>query len=347
MPVTSGVPVLVMRGGTAKCAYFLAGDLPADPGERDALLGALGSEPSRAAVVGPSGDPAADVDCLVVRGAYGWLELLAGVGAVAVERELVAPRTGVTPVRVRLLAVERPRIVTVHVPVRDGRAEYAGDTGISGVPGTGARVLIEFPPGGDAVLLPTGRVVDDLGGVPATLIGAGAPMIVVPAAALGVSGYETPARLEYDERLRARLASLRLTAGAMLGLGDVTNRESPEICLVAPPVGGGGLCVRMAGRDGVCPSIGVFPAMRLAAAAALPGSTAARARRPAAAGVPTDVLRLEHPGGFLDVRAEVTGPAGSIRMGRSAVVSTARLLLAGQAFASGAAGVTREDPVER
>ena len=33
-----GVPCLWMRGGTSKGAYFLAGDLPADPGERDVLI---------------------------------------------------------------------------------------------------------------------------------------------------------------------------------------------------------------------------------------------------------------------------------------------------------------------
>ncbi|BCY12381.1 PrpF domain-containing protein [Actinoplanes sp. L3-i22] len=327
MLVASGVPVLVMRGGAAKCAYFLAGDLPADPGE---LLDGLGV--GRVAVAGCSEDPDADVDCLVVRGADGWVELLAGVGAFAVERDLVAARTGVVPVRVRMILEGDSRTATVYVPVRGGRAEYAGDTAISGVPGTGARVLIEFAHGADSVLLPTGRVVDDLGGVPATLIGNGAPVVVIPAAALGVSGYETPARLEYDERLRARLGTLRLKAGAMLGLGDVTDRDVPAICLVAPPVAGGGLCVRVVGQDRVDPSIGAFPAMSLAAAAGLLGSVAARARRPAGADVPRDVLRLEHPGGFLDVQAEVTGRAGAIRMGRSAIVSTARLLLTGLAF---------------
>ncbi|HEX4225571.1 MAG TPA: PrpF domain-containing protein [Pseudonocardiaceae bacterium] len=34
----TGVRCLLMRGGTSKGAYFLAGDLPADPAERDDLL---------------------------------------------------------------------------------------------------------------------------------------------------------------------------------------------------------------------------------------------------------------------------------------------------------------------
>lgn len=321
MLITSGIPVLLMRGGAAKCAYFLAGDLPSDP---DPVLAALG-ETCRVAVVGRSADPCADVECLVVRGADDGVELLAGVGAFAVERELVPARGGVVPVRVRA-GSRNP--VTVYVPVRDGRPLYTGDTVISGVSGSGARVLIEFAHGADSVLLPTGRVADDLCGVPATLIGNGAPIVVVAAAALGVSGYETPARLSYDHGLCARVEALRMRAGAMLGLGDVSGQPAPEMCLVAPPIAGGGLSVRVFGQA----SISVFSAMSLAAAAGLMGSPAARCRRPAGAGVPRDVLRVEHPGGFLDVQAEVTGKIGAIRMGRSAVVSTVRLLLSGHAF---------------
>ncbi len=33
-----GVPCMIMRGGTSKGLYFLASDLPSDPGARNALL---------------------------------------------------------------------------------------------------------------------------------------------------------------------------------------------------------------------------------------------------------------------------------------------------------------------
>ncbi len=329
MLIASGIPVLVVRGGAAKCAYFLAADLPSDPRERAETVTALLGPSCPAVVVDHAEDPAADVDCLVVQGAPGPVELLAGVGAFAVERRLVPARTSVVPVRARM---PDGVVATVRVPARGGRPEYTGDTAISGVAGTGARVLIEFAHGADSVLLPTGRAVDDLCGVPATLIGNGAPVVVVAAAALGVSGYETPARLEYDHRLRARVEGLRMKAGAILGLGDVSDRSAPQMCLVATPAAGGGLCVRVFGPGRVHPSIDAFSAMSLAAAAGLLGGVAVRSRRPAAPGVPRDVLRLEHPSGFLDVQAEVTGKAGAVRMSRSAVVTTARLLLEGHAF---------------
>ncbi|GAA2688667.1 PrpF domain-containing protein [Actinoplanes palleronii] len=352
MLVRSGVSVLVIRSGTVQGAYFRAGELPA----------AFDAVDVTAVVVGRSAEPGVDVDCEFPGGAADRAGLLAGAGVFALERGLVAAGAGSgagagagdgagsVPVRVRM--AETGVVVTVHVPDVPGGG-YAGDTAISGVPGTAARVLIEFADGADAALLPTGRVVDDLGGVPASLIGggvparligAGVPVVLVAAAVLGVTGYETPARLEYDDRLRAALEALRLRAGRLLGLGAVmTDREVPELCLLAPPVAGGGLCVRMVVRGRVQPAIGFRSALSVAAAAALPGSVAAQMSRPArvvglrtaAVGLRTGgvglrtgaaaVLRIEHPTGFLDVQTGVPD-----RPGANAVVTTARPLLDGQ-----------------
>ena len=78
----AGLPCLLMRGGTSKGAYFLAEDLPADPGERDDLLlrimgspdarqidGIGGAHPltSKVAVISPSVRPDADVDYLFLQ----------------------------------------------------------------------------------------------------------------------------------------------------------------------------------------------------------------------------------------------------------------------------------------
>ena len=108
----------LMRGGTSKGAYFLAGDLPADPAERDGLLlrimgspdprqidGLGGAHPltSKVAVVSASDDPEADVDYLFLQVVVDRPEvsdrqncgnILAGVGPFAVERGLVVPGDG-------------------------------------------------------------------------------------------------------------------------------------------------------------------------------------------------------------------------------------------------------------
>ncbi|MEU4156787.1 PrpF domain-containing protein [Actinoplanes sp. NPDC026670] len=315
-----GIPVQVLRGGRSRGAYFVGSDLPSDPAERDRLLPRLLDWPcplaGRVAVVDRSADLAGGVDYRFLRvGGDSVTEprpcadLLAGVGPFAIGRGLVAITGDVTGVRVRMPATGA--VATVHVATPGGRLAYAGDTVVSGVPGAAARLLIEFD--GDAVL-PTGRVADDLDGVPVTLLDNGAPVALAEAAALGVTGHETPTRLEYDQRLRHRVDRLRRLAGELIG-------SVPKVCLLAPPAGGGSLSTRtfLAGR--VHTAIGVRAAVGVGAAATLPGSVAARLLRVADRSVvPRDVLRLEHPTGFLDV---VPG---------SSAVSTARLVLDGRLF---------------
>jgi 4-oxalomesaconate tautomerase len=316
-----GIPVQVFRGGRSRGAYFRGGDLPADPAERDRLLSRLLDRPyplaAQVALVDRCADPSADVDYRFLRLDGEAVteprpcgDLLAGVGPFAVERGLVAVTGDTTAVRVRMPATGAR--ATVHVPTPGGRAVYAGDTAVSGVPGTAARLLIEF---GDVAMLPTGRIADDLDGVPVTLVDNGVPVLLAEAAALGVTGHETPTRLEYDERLRHRVDRLRRLAGELLG-------TVPKMCLLAPPADGGSLSTRTFLSHRVHASIGIRAAAGVGAAAVLPGSVAARLLRVAdRAVVPRDVLRLEHPTGFLDV---VPG---------SSVVSTARLVLDGHVFA--------------
>ncbi|BEL02429.1 4-oxalomesaconate tautomerase [Actinoplanes sichuanensis] len=311
-----GIPVQVLRGGRSRGAYFVGSDLPSDPAERDRLLPRLldwpGPLAGRVAVVERTTEGVdyrfLRVDGTTVTEPRPCTDLLAGVGPFAVERGLVAADGGTTAVRVHMPATGVD--VTVHVRTPGGRPAYAGDTVVSGVPGTAARLLLEF---GDAVL-PTGRVADDLDGVPVTLVDNGVPVALADASALGVTGHETPARLEYDERLRHRVGRLRRLAADLLG-------AEPEMCLLAAPADGGSLATRTVRPHRVHTAIGLRAAVGVGAAATLPGSVAARLLRVAdRAVVPRDVLRLEHPTGFLDV---VPG---------SSAVSSARLVLDGRLF---------------
>lgn len=335
---------MVLRGGTSKGAYFLREDLPADEARRDALLlsvmgspdprqidGIGGGHPltSKVAVVGRSGDPEADVDYLFlqvhvdqprVSADQPCGNILAGVGPFAIERGLVAVAGQVTPVRVRM--VNTGALAVVSVPTPDGRVAYAGDTTLSGVPGAAARIEVELRDTAGSVasgLLPTGRVLDDLDGVPATLIDNGMPVAVMTAASLGVTGHETPAELEADGGLCRRVEQLRLIAGAAMGLGDVRATTVPKMCLISPPGNGGTLATRMFIPHRVHASIGVLAAVTVGTATVMPGSVAFTGRSTGTGAS----IRLEHPSGFSDVLVD----AGA---GRSAVVSTARLLLEGR-----------------
>jgi 4-oxalomesaconate tautomerase len=344
--------VMVLRGGTSKGAYFLAEDLPEAPADRDAILlsimgspdprqidGIGGGHPltSKVAVIRRSEAPDVDIDYLFlqvqvdaprVSPEQPCGNILAGVGPFAIERGLVAATGAVTPVRIRM--VNTGAVAIVAVPTPDGQVEYAGSTAIAGVPGTAARLVIDFRDTAGSVapaLLPTGNVIDDVDGLSATLIDNGMPVAIVAAAALGVTGYETPAEMEGNQALRERVEAFRLKAGVLMGLGDVATTTVPKICLVAPPAATGSLATRMFIPYRVHTSIGVLAAVTVATAAVIEGSAAAPAYRPIG-----DVVRLEHPTGWFDAVVDVTTGADDIHIGRSAIVSTARLLLDGTVY---------------
>jgi 4-oxalomesaconate tautomerase len=340
---------MMMRGGTSKGAYFLADDLPTDPAERDDLLlrvmgspderqidGIGGAHPltSKVAVVSPAGRSDVDADYLFLQVGVGEAtvsdrqncgNLLAGVGGFAVERGLVAAGRDTTAVRIRMVNSDSVAVATIRTP--GGVVDYSGDESISGVPGTAAPVLLDFTDtAGSATgaLLPTGSTVDRIDDVPVTCVDNGMPVVVLAAAALGVTGHETPAELEANDRLKARLESIRLQAGKVMNLGDVTATTVPKLTLVAPPRDGGTIATRTFIPHRCHASIGVLGAVTVATACALP---AGPAHDLADGGGPR--YRLEHPTGHLDVEVELD-ESGAVR--RSGLVRTARKLFDGTVF---------------
>ncbi|MET7474012.1 4-oxalomesaconate tautomerase [Streptomyces sp. NPDC005648] len=345
------VRCLLMRGGTSKGAYFLAEDLPADPAARDELLlrvmgspderqidGLGGAHPltSKVAVVSPSADPDADVDYLflqvvvdrpVVSDRQNCGNLLAGVGPFAVERGLVPAGEERTSVRIRM--VNSGDLATATFPTPGGRVEYTGDAEISGVPGTAASVLLEFPPGAGR-LLPTGNVRDEIDGVSVTCVDNGMPTVLIEAAALGVTGYETPGDLEEDLALAGRLREIRLEAGRLMGLGDVSDATVPKLTLLAPPREGGAITTRTFIPVRCHPSIGVLCAAGVAAGLRIEGAVGAELAETDAVG---DRIRIEHPTGFLDMESSLGAtPEGLPVARRTAVVRTARKIFDGAVF---------------
>ena len=73
------------------------------------------------------------------------------------------------------------------------------------------------------------------------MIDNGMPCVLIAAHDLGISGYETPAELEENTNLRARLEQLRLQAGPLMNLGDVREKSVPKMTIVAPPKSGGAI----------------------------------------------------------------------------------------------------------
>ncbi len=345
-----GVRCMLMRGGTSKGAYFLAGDLPADPAERDDLLlrimgspdsrqidGIGGAHPltSKVAVISESVRPDADVDYLflqvgvdraMVSDRQNCGNLLAGVGPFAVERGLAAA----SPVRIHM--VNSGSLATATFPAADGEVDYDGDTAIAGVPGTAAAIVLDFAEtegSATGALLPTGNVTDVIDGVTVTCIDNGMPVVVVPAAEFGRSGYETVAELEADQALGQQVQALRLAAGRLMGLGDVSAATVPKISLVAAPADGGTICTRTFIPVRVHDSIGVLGAVSVATALLLDGAAGSdlAAVKPGQAR-----FDIEHPTGHLEVEAEVDQASQPPAVIRSGVVRTARKLFDGTVF---------------
>ena len=263
------IPSVLMRGGTSRGPFFLRADLPADPAERDAVLiaamgaghelqvdGIGGGHPltSKVAIVGPSQVKGADVDYLfaqvkvrerVVDTSPNCGNMLAAVGAFAIETGLVEAADGTTLVRIH--NVNTGKLIEARIATPDGRVTYDGDTAIDGVPGGAARVYLPFPRAAGSntgSLLPTGLPADRIDGIEVSCVDAAMPVMIVRAADLGKSGREQPAELEADRAFMTRLEQLRIAAGRRMGIADAADRVIPKPVLVAPAERGGTLATR-------------------------------------------------------------------------------------------------------
>ena len=342
------IPCLLMRGGTSKGAYFLAEDLPADQSLRDkVLLAAMGSPDARqidgigggdsltskVAIIRRSERSDVDVDYLFAqvvvdqpRVDYGQNcgNIRAGVGPFALERGLVKAQGGVT--RVRIFMENTGQTATAIVQTPNGKVAYQGEASIDGVPGTAAPVIVEFDDiagSSCGALLPTGNAFDLIDGIEVTCIDNGMPVVLVRAADVERSGYESREQLDADDVLKARIESIRLQAGPLMNLGDVSQRSVPKMCLVAPPIAGGAIHSRSFIPHKCHASIGVFGAVSVASACLIPGSVA----QALACVTPGEHLHLsvEHPTGEFTVELQIDN---GLLVG-CGLLRTARLLFDG------------------
>ena len=335
------IPCVLMRAGTSRGPFFLRDWLPADPVQRDAaLVGAIGASDllqldgvgggstltSKVAIVSRSSQPGCDVDYLFAQVGVGSKSvdtrpncgnMLSGVGPFAIEQGLVQAAEGETTVRVFNVNTRSRIDVTVQTP--GGRVNYEGDTGIDGVTGTAAPIRMHFKDawgGVTGALFPTGRRIDRLEGVDVTCI---------DAADLGVDGRETPAELDANGALLARLESLRLAAGEAMGLGDVSQSVVPKPVLVSAGQDDDSVTSRYFTPRRCHASHAVTGAIGVATAFSLPG-TVASAEGPRSG---TRRVAVLHPQGRIEVEVglEGEGPHASVR--HAALVRTARKILQG------------------
>ncbi len=313
------------RGGTSKGAYFLSDDLPANPELCDRVLlsqmgspdpcqidgiGGADSLTSKVAFIKKSSRPKVDIDYLFIQVAVEQAltttkqncgNILAGVGPVAIEWGLIEaqdPETLVTVYMENTDSIARLRIQTPQ-----GQVNYQGDAAIDGVPATHAPIMNEFldiAGSSCGALFPSGQtqyVIDD---ITVTMVDNGMPVVVITAASMGKSGYESRDELENDKELKQRLESIRLQAGQLMKLGNVKEKTVPKMTLVSPPQNKGVITTRSFIPHSVHAAIGVLAAVSVATACVF-ADTVAHPVAMLPDGNPK-LISIEHPSGEFSVQ---------------------------------------------
>ncbi len=354
MSSQTAIPCLFMRGGTSRGPFFDMADLPQDTTLRDqVLLAALGS-PDKRQIDGLGGahsltskvgmvclgsQPGVDLEFLfaqlqpeksTVDTKPNCGNMLAAVVPFALERGMITAQGDTTTVRVLTRNTGMLSDITVATP--GGEISYEGSARIDGVPGTCAPVQISFLDTAGSVagsLLPTDNAVDKFdiegfGTLEATCIDNGMPMILVRAEDVHRSAYETVDEMNADTELKTVLEKLRLQASLKMGLGDVSDKNYPKMCLLARPINGGAIHTRCFIPHVCHDAIGVLAAVTVGTACVMKGTVAdgLAALTPAA----QTTVSVEHPSGEFSVVLTLAGE----HVTSAALLRTARTIMAGE-----------------
>ena len=349
------IPCTMMRGGTSKGVYFLKSDLPENDSARDHLLlrvmgspderqinGVGGANPltSKVAIVSQSGIPNVDIDYLfaqvvvdqpVVGYGQNCGNILAGVGQFAIEKGLVLANDPTTDVVIHMVNSGDNAIATILTP--GGKVTYEGEVEIDGVPGKAAAVRLNFLDTAGSVcgsLLPSGNIIDVIDGIELTCIDNGMPIVVMRATDFNIDGTESVSQLESNKKLKSSIENIRIEAGHLMNLGDVTEKTIPKMTLVSEPKNGGIISTRSFIPHRCHSTIGVFAAVTVATACLIPGTPAAQI----AVNISNknDRMLIEHPSGGMDVDIELEISGRDINIKRSGFLRTARKLFEGEVF---------------
>ena len=379
------IPCTILRGGTSKGVYLRESDLPTDPKERQATILAIFGSPDKRQIDGLGGaDPLTSKVCIVgppplagtgkyadLSYTFGQVEidkpsvdfrslcgnLTSGVGAFAIWDGLVPPVPPITVVRVYNTNLDS--ILIVEVPVSDGRPLESGDFVIPGVPGSGAKIQVDFADtaGTSAgALLPTGNPCDRLdipgfGKIDVSMVDIGNAHAFVRAADLGRSGTETASSIDADAELCWILERIRAHAGVAMGMIDDPDRAAeispatPFVAMIAPPqdyenvIGGNYVTAEesqflsrlmfmqqmhktYAGTSTVCTGV----------ASRIPGTIVHEARRPSDRDYM--IVRIGHPAGVIETESALDIDGDAHVVTRATLGRTARRIMKGTVYIS-------------
>ncbi len=365
---------VIMRGGTSKAVVLRDEDLPKDLSERKEVIlkifgspdvrqidGLGGADPltSKCAVIGPPSIKDADVNYtfyqvgierpFVREGLCG--NISSTPGPFAIDEGMVKPVEPITVVRIYNTTYKK--VLYAEVPVENGKAATEGDYKIAGVPGTGARIMLdwrEIVGTMTGALLPTGNLkdkvhVEGVGDLTVSVLDSGGPAVFVNAEEIGLKGTETAGEVDSDNDLLNRLEAVRGTVGEMIKLIKDRRKsaeESPEFPFLvfvnraAPYTSFSGKRIEAGDVDFVARMM-FLQKLHKAYAASISLCTGTAAMIPgtvvndvAAKGI-TDrkVVRIGHPGGVMEVESAVEKRGSEYVVKRSSVGRTARRIMDG------------------
>lgn len=373
----ASIPCFWMRGGTSKAGCFLESSLPESISEQDELLckiygsndptgrqidgmGGGTSTTSKAMIVGKRADEKNAVNytfCQVKtsdkavdrKGNCG--NISSAVGPFAIENGLIEDIT--EPVtKVKIFNTNTNKTIISHVPVKNGKVIYQGDYAISGVPGTGARIQLDFVSPDGAVtgkLLPTGNPLDIIdvpgyGKFEVSVIDAGNPLVFVRATDLGLTGKELPEQIDSDVELLEKMLAIREAAAVLIGLAkDMADAKHnsqavPKFCFIAPPADyldtqgktvlseNVDILARMLSMGKLHPVLAITGGVCIGVAAKIPGSLVYEIAHNC---LDKNELKIGHCSGVLAVSADVDNSDQQIKVLNGTVYRTARILMKG------------------
>ncbi|WP_376873610.1 4-oxalomesaconate tautomerase [Albirhodobacter sp. R86504] len=351
----TAIPYHLFRGGTSRGPYFNRADLPADRDTlANVLIAALGSGQklnidgigggaavtTKVAMLSKSDAADIDIDYFFAQVSVEDQlvdfkptcgNILSGVGPAAIEMGLIAPQGETTRVRIR--AVNTGAVVEAIVATPNGTVSYEGPAKVDGVPGSSAPIYLNFMGvvgSSTGALLPTGAVRDVIEGVEVTCMDVAMPIVIARAADFGLTGYESAESLDANRDFFAKIEPIRIKAGALMGLGDVTKSVTPKFALLAPPRHGGTITARYFMPWSCHPTMAVTGAQCLASCVLTPG-TVAQGLYTAPQGAPA-LVRIEHAGGEIDVTVDYEMDETGFHPRSAGLLRTARMLARGEVF---------------
>ena len=370
---------VIMRGGTSKGVYFHENELPKDPELRDKIildvfgspdvreidgLGGADVLTSKVCIIGPSNREDADVDYTfgqviidkpIVDHSINCGNLSSGVGPFAIDEGLVKPVEPMT--KVRIYNTNTKKVLIANVPVKDGKAVVAGDYHIDGVPGTGAKIELDFAATAGTIrgtLLPTGKVkeklkIDEIGEIQVSIVDAANPTVFASAEDIGIRGTERFPELLSNAEIWRKAELVRGAAAELLGFvkdrknSSIENPAAPFSVFIIRPSDyvsyATGEVIKAENIDfrgilwaarEVSKAYAVTGTICTGAAAMTEGTIVNEFLSERA--IKAGVVRIGHPSGIIEVQVEVKKEANDFKLKKATVYRTARRIMEGYVY---------------